>query len=163
MWDQPYAGRTWYPWAYYWDPDLEYARVVATGLDQTGALERVYRAACHEIPQRARERSPLDAYALDITRVPDGVILHLGPEVGPPEALLVGLRCHHAWLQLIPRVEASEDVLAVDGVKVVVHAGARVGIDIFFTSAAPSAVSEVERRARIAVTRAKRLRDAQPQ
>ena len=160
VWDHPYRGRTWYPWFYYWDPELEYARLAAAGVEGKQALELAHRAACNGIPEPAQARSPLDLYAIDGTRLRDGVSLFLAVDVGPPEALLVALRCHRAWLRLLPRAEAHEDVLALDGVKVVVHAGARDGIDVMFSSNDPVVLTEIERRVRVAV--AKRLRAMQP-
>lgn len=162
VWDRPYAGRTWYPWFYYWDPDLERARLATAGIQETQALELEYRAACNGIPERARARSLLDAYAVGSRRQRDSVTLHLAAEVGPPEALLVGLRCHRAWIRLIPRADARDDLLAVDGVTVVVHAGAHDGVDVLLSSDDPAVLGEIERRARMTVARANRLRDVKP-
>ena len=162
VWDEPYRGRSWYPWFYYWDPDLEQARLAAAGLERSQALELEHRAACNGIPERAQARSSLDTYAMDSTRLGHGVIVHLAADVGPPEVLLVALRCHRAWLGLIPRVDARDDLLALDGVKLVVHAGARDGIDVLFSSDEAGLLPEIERRARVAVARAKRVRDMVP-
>lgn len=72
--------------------------------------------------------------------------------------LLVALRCHRAWLRVAPHADAREDVLALDGVKLVVHAGARDGVDVLISGDAPTLVTEIERRARVAIARAQRLR-----
>ncbi len=162
VWNQPYGGQTWYPWFYYWDPDLEHARLLAAGIQEGGALELEYRAACNEMPERVQARSALDTYAIDARRLRDGMLVHLAESVGPPEALLVALRCHRTWLRLLPRGEAHEDLLALDGIKVVVHAGARDGVDVLFSSDDLDILTEIERRARIAVARATRLRAMQP-
>lgn len=161
VWDQPYGGRTWFPWFYYWDPELEHARLTAAGIEDGEAREREYHAACNEIPEHAQARSALDTYALDESRLRDGVMLHLASDVGPPEVLLVALRCHRAWLRVVRRAKAGDNVLALDGVKVVVSAGARDGVDVLISSDAPAVVTEIERRARVAIARAQRLRATQ--
>lgn len=89
-------------------------------------------------------------------------MVRLAADVGPPEVLLVGLRCHRAWLRLRPRPDAHEDLLGLDGLKVVVHAGARDGVDVLVSTDAPAGLDELERRAGVAMTRAKRLRAMQP-
>jgi hypothetical protein len=161
VWDEPYSGQTWYPWFYYWDPDLERARLAAAGLDATAAIELEHRASCNRIPEQAQARSPLDTYSLGTTRLRDGVLLRVAADAGPPEVLLVRLRCHRAWLRRAVRAGAQEDVVAIAGLKIVVHAGAHDGIDVLFSSDDPVVLGEVERRARIAVTRAGRLRAKQ--
>ena len=162
VWDRPYSGQTWFPWFYYWDPQLEHARLTSAGIEQAQALELEHRAACNDIPERSQARSPLDTYAIDAARVRDGVRVHVAAEVGPPDALLVALRCHRAWLRLRPGSLERDDVFALDGLKVVVHAGARDGVDVLLSSDDPALIGELDRRARAAVTRAHRVQAMQP-
>lgn len=156
-WDQPYNGQSWYPWYYYWDPNSEHQQLEAARISD--AIELEYHAACAGIPETAQARSPLDMYAVESTRLRDGVIVRLDVDAGPPEVLLVSMRCHRAWLRLAPREAASQDMIAVAGVKVVVHAG-RDGIEVMFSNG-EAAVAELDRRARVAVMRAQRLRAIQ--
>lgn len=158
-WDRPYTGDTWYPWFYYWEPELEHRRLVAANVSPTDARERVHRSACAGIPAGAQARSLLDTYALDSARLGNAVMVHISKDAGPPEALLVGMRCHRAWLQLGPREIETQDMLAIDGVNIVVSAGVRDGIDVMFWTDDPRMLGEIELRARISVIRAKRLRE----
>lgn len=162
IWDRGYSGQTWFPWFYYWDPQLEHARLTTAGVEQERALEMEHGAACNNIPEPSQARSPLDTYAIDAAPSRDGVHVRLAPDVGPPEALLVALRCHRAWLRLRPRALSRDDLFALDDIKVVVHAGARDGVDVVISSDTRGVRNELERRALLAVGRAKRVQAMQP-
>jgi hypothetical protein len=162
-WDRPgaYSGHGWYPWYYYWDPSIEHRRLAAAHVAAAEAVKLEYQAACTGIQETTQATSPLDIYALGSERLRDAVILHLAPEAGPPEVLLVRMRCHRAWLRLAPRDDEPNDLIAVDGAKIVVHAGGRDTIEVMFSIGDPVALSELDRRAQIAVLRAKQRRDAE--
>lgn len=157
-WNHPYTpGQGWYPW-YYWDPIAEHQRLAATHTSAAEAVKLEHQAACATIPELTQSLSPFDVHA--VGRTPDGVILHLAPEAGPPDVLLVLLRCHRAWLRLARRAGDPDDLIAVDGAKVVVHAGGRTTIEVMFSTKDPAALAELERRAHVAVQRAKQRREA---
>lgn len=160
-WNHPYSGHGWYPWYYYWDPSAEHSQLAAAHASAADAVKLEHQAACTEIPEPTQALSPFDVYALDSDRTPDAVILHLAPEAGPPEVLLVRMRCHRAWLRLAPRDDEPHDLIAVDGAKVVVHADGRDRVEVMFSIKDPVALSELDRRAQIAVLRAKQRRDAE--
>lgn len=122
------------------------------------ALVIEHRAACDTIPEHVQALSSFDSYAFGSARVGDGILIHLVPEAGPPEVLLVAIRCHEVWLRLSPRAGARDDVMAVDGTKVVVHAAGRDAIEVMISSPDPRAIDQLERRAQIAVRRARQLR-----
>lgn len=159
-WNHPYSGQGWYPWYYYWDPSIEHRRLAAAHASAAEAVKLEHQAACTGVPEPMQALSPFDVYTLDSERTPDGMILHLAPEAGPPEVLLVRMRCHRAWLRLAPRDDEPHDLIAVDGAKVVVHAGGRDTIEVMFSIKDPVALAELNRRARIAGLRAKQRRDA---
>jgi hypothetical protein len=161
-WQAPYAGQGWYPWFYYWDPRLEHRRLLDANVPAEEALKLEHRAACEGIPERMQELSPFESYAFGSARLSSGILLHLSSEAGPPEVLLVRLRCHEAWLRVVPRPDVSNDLMAVAGATLVVHAGGRETIEVMMSIADPLAVDELDRRAQIAVRRAKRSRARAP-
>ena len=157
-WQQPYTGRGWYPWSYYWEPGREYRQLLDAQVPAKDALLQRHRAACETIPDRIQALSPFESYAFGSARLDDGVLVHLVPDAGPPDALLVALRCHEAWLRLAPRDSARDDVLGVDGISLVVDASGRDTIEVMIVGSDRRAVDELERRAHIAVRRANEMR-----
>ena len=162
-WQEPYAGQGWYPWYFSWDPSLEHERLLAANVGPAEAVVLEHRAACESIPESIQALSPFDSYAFGSARLADGILIHLSADAGPPEVLLVRLRCHETWLRLAPRSDAANDLLSIAGATFVVHAVGRETIEVMMSVADRSTLAEIERRALLSVRRARRRNRASRQ
>jgi hypothetical protein len=136
---------SWYPWTYTWDADA-HAAAAQQHVRAAEELEEDYRAACAPVAPGAESKSPIDAYLQGVEDVDDGVVLHLAPEAGPPDQLLMHLRCHRAWLAVNGLDRVPDSPLGVRGLRVEVRA-VPGGVDVTLTSDDSGGPEELRRRA----------------
>jgi hypothetical protein len=149
-----------YPWYYYWDPKSDHRAIAEAHRDAADQLRLTYEAACVAVPRDSAATSPLDRYTRSIDPMPKGVVFHLAPEAGTPDAVLASLRCHRAWLMLGPPSSTADSPLLLNGIVLVVHAGAS-GIEVMVGVDNAAQLPELTRRARLTVEHAV-ARSAQP-
>lgn len=148
-------GSSSYPWYYFWDPSTDHRAIAEAHRDAADQLRLSYEAACAAVARDTAWVSPLDRYARAMDLLPRGVVVHLDPEAGTPDAVLAAIRCHRAWLLLETRSSNAESPLLVDGVVFVVHAGG-AGIEVMIGVDDASKLPELVRRTRLTVERAAR-------
>jgi len=149
----PYLRRSgWAPWTYSWDPATEHLAERDAHLAAAETLEVRYREACADLPVITESTSPLTRHGLSAAPIDAGVAFMLAPAAGPPEEVLAAIRCHRAWLVLEDRPTASEDVVALDGLRYSVQIRDEV-LELRVTTTVAGAVSELRRRAEAAIAR----------
>lgn len=113
-----------------------------------GVLEKRYADTCALVGHDKGPFHPLDGHVRAVDQRERGVDLRLGPDAGPPDVLLAEIQCHTAWLQLAPRPEAANDVMAITDVQYAIRAEPDAVV-VTITATSPEAVEELRRRAEI--------------
>ena len=132
-------------WYRRFDTAEDAARLAETHRSAAADLHAKYDEACAETPAGQVSTSPLQRHGVGGTNLPDGVLLFLRPEAGPPDELLKEIRCHRAWMML---GDNGMDDCSLDlaGIRVVAH-GDPSGISVEITVRDPKLVPELQRRA----------------
>jgi hypothetical protein len=143
----------WYPYYYRWDSGASYHALQGEEhLDAARQLEDEYAQACELVPLGMESVPPFDGYVTGLDELDDGVVLHLAPEAGPPDLLMLQLRCHRAWMWMEGGARMDDDPLAMEGIVVTVHATEN-GVDVMLTTANADDRAELRRRAAVAAAR----------
>jgi hypothetical protein len=140
--DTQLAAGTWFGT---WDTAEEHRRRAMVHRSAAAQQEASYDEACREIPAEEASVSPLQRYALGGSPVPNGTIVLLSVEAGPPDHLLAAMRCHRAWMML-GRTDMEACPLDLPGLQVSAR-GDESGIELTMTVDDPSLVDELRRRA----------------
>lgn len=127
-----------------WFRSLEEERQAHEHLVEAAALHTEFEERCGALAPAQIVVSPLQRSSIGWLRKPDGIVVLLATEAGPPERLLQELRCHRAWMRL---GEAAEDKcpLELPGIDLVAY-GDRTGISVEITLSDPALVAELQRR-----------------
>jgi hypothetical protein len=132
-------------WFGTWDTATEHRRLAAVHRSDAAQLQAEYESACRDLPAEVVSVSPLQRYAIGGNPVPNGTLVLLSPDAGPPDGLLAMMRCHRAWMML-GRTDMDACPLDVPGLHVSARGDAS-GIELTITVDDPSLVDELRRRA----------------
>lgn len=136
------AAGTWYGT---WDTSEEHRRLAQIHRSAAARLEANYEEACRDVPRDLVATSPLQRYGLGAGPLPDGVLVLLAPEAGPPGRLLAAMRCHLAWMML-GRSIMDDCPLDLPGIHISAR-GDESAIELSITVSDPALVPELRRRA----------------
>lgn len=136
------AAGTWYG---SWNTAEEHRRLAQIHRSAAARLEADYEQACRETPHELIATSVLQRYGLGTGPLPDGVLVLLSPDAGPPERLLAAMRCHLAWMML-GRSLMDDCPLDLPGLHISAR-GDRDAIELSITVSDPALVPELRRRA----------------
>lgn len=140
--DDPNSGL----WYRAWDQAEEERSAAANHESAAAQLHAAFDEACAGIAPDHVRVSPLQRHGLGGMAIPDGVILYLDREAGPPEQLLKELRCHRAWMMLS---EAGMENCPLDLPSIHIQAyGDTTGVSIEI-HAKQAMVPELQRRAAV--------------
>jgi hypothetical protein len=132
-------------WSGTWDTTSEHQRMAEIHRSAAAELEAAYEEACGETPGAVAAVSPLERYGLGGSAIPDGTLVLLSPDAGPPDKLLAAMRCHRAWMML-GRSSMDDCPLDLPGLQVSARGDAN-GIELTLTVADRTLVPELQRRA----------------
>jgi hypothetical protein len=132
-------------WYGTWDTAEEHRRKAEYHRSAAAGLEAEYEEACGETPLAEVSISPLVRYGVGGSPIPNGTMVLLTPEAGPPERLLAAMRCHRAWMML-GRTDMGDCPLDLPGIHVQAR-GDAAGIELDITITDPLLVPELRRRA----------------
>lgn len=141
-------------WFGTWDTVAEHRYNALSHRATAAQIEAEYEQACGDTPGAVASVSPLQRYGLGGRDVPDGVLVLLSPEAGPPDRLLRDMRCHRAWMML-QRSEMEDCPLDLAGIRVSAR-GDEQGIELTITVSDEAKVAELRRRAAHDLESAKR-------
>lgn len=147
-------------WFGTWDTSSEHRRLALVHRSLAAQLEAEYEEACGETPFAVASVSPLQRYGIGGSEVPDGVLVLLSKDAGPPDRLLSEMRCHRAWMML-GRTDMDDCPLDLGGIHVSAR-GDDTGIALTITVANPSQVAELRRRTAHDLAAAQRRRQPAP-
>jgi hypothetical protein len=142
---QPADQRLIGTWFGTWDTVNEHRRLALVHRSAAAEIEAEYEQACGEAPHAVVSVSPLQRYGIGGSDVPDGVLVLLSKDAGPPDRLLSEMRCHRAWMML-GRTDMDDCPLDLAGIQVSAH-GDDNGIALTITVNDPRQVDELRRRA----------------
>ena len=109
------------------------------------AIYAAYEEACGERSNAEVSVSPIVRYGVGGGVTPDGVVLYLTTEAGPPERLMADLKCHRAWMRLAP---ANMDACPLDLAGLQIDAkGSGDGITLWLSVRDKNLIPELQRRA----------------
>ena len=131
-------------WHGTWDTAAEHRSNARYHRTAAAQLEAEYEAACGDKPGAVVSVSPLELYGVGGTPTADGTLVLLGPEAGPPERLLLALRCHRAWMML-GRTQMDDCPLDLPGLRVGAQGDANQ-IELTLTIDDKKLVPELQRR-----------------
>jgi hypothetical protein len=134
------------PWGWSWDAQADWERLAAIHRGEAGEIDAAFNEACAGRSLTQISVSPLSRYGVGGTKTPDGVVMYLSPEAGPPERLLADVRCHRAWMMLAPRNDMESCPLDLAGVHVDAT-GDSTGVTVTITVSDRALVAELQRRA----------------
>lgn len=140
--DQQLAAGKWYGT---WDTAAEHRRLAQVHRSAAAQLGAEYEQACADLPAEVVSISPLQRYAVGGSPAPNGTVVLLSADAGPPDHLLATMRCHRAWMML-GRSDMDDCPLDVPGLQVSARGDAS-GIELTMTVKDPSLVDELRRRA----------------
>ncbi|HEX2691038.1 MAG TPA: hypothetical protein VHN14_30700 [Kofleriaceae bacterium] len=132
-------------WFGTWDTTAEHRRLAEIHRTAAAQLEAEYEQACGDTPAATASVSPLQRYGIGGSPIPDGTLVLLSPQAGPPDQLLAAMRCHRAWMML-GRTDMDDCPLDLPGLRVSARGDAS-GIALTLTIADPTLVPELRRRA----------------
>jgi hypothetical protein len=132
-------------WFGTWDTASEHQRLAQVHRTAAAELEAAYEEACGETPAAVAAESPLHRYGVGGSALPDGTLILLSPDAGPPDRLLAALRCHRAWMML-GRTDMDDCPLDLPGLRVSARGDAH-GIELSLTVDDRALVPELQRRA----------------
>jgi hypothetical protein len=136
------ATRSWFGT---WDTVAEHQRQALHHRSDAAALEAEYEQACGDTPHESLSISPLQRYGVGGSAAPDGMVVLLTADAGPPDKLLAAMRCHRAWMML-GHAGMEDCPLDLPGIRVSARGDAN-GIELTITVADPALVPELRRRA----------------
>ena len=132
-------------WNGSWDTVADHQRLAQMHRASADELEAEYETACGDTPGSVASISPLQRYGIGGSPIPDGTLILLTPDAGPPDKLLAAMRCHRAWMML-GRNDMDDCPLDLPNIHVEAHGDAN-GIQLTITVSDPSLVGELRRRA----------------
>lgn len=147
-------------WFGTWDTTSEHRRLALVHRSAAAQLEAAYEQACGETPGAVASVSPLQRYGVGGSEVPDGVLVLLSKDAGPPDRLLSEMRCHRAWMML-GRTDMDDCPLDLAGIEVSAR-GDEQGISLTIKVADPAQVAELRRRTAHDLEAAQRHHQAAP-
>lgn len=136
------AAGTWYGT---WNTAEDHRRIAQIHRSAAAQLEAEYEEACREAPRDVVAVSPLQRYGLGTGPLPDGVLVLLSTDAGPPDRLLAAMRCHRAWMML-GRSLMDDCPLDLPGLHISARGDANA-IELTITVSDPALVPELRRRA----------------
>lgn len=157
---QPADQRLIGTWFGTWDTASEHRRLALMHRSLAAQLEAEYEQACGDTPGAIASVSPLQRYGIGGGEVPDGVLVLLGKDAGPPDRLLSEMRCHRAWMML-GRTDMDDCPLDLAGIRVSAR-GDDSGVALTITVSDPAQVGELRRRTAHDLEAAQRRRSAAP-
>lgn len=131
-------------WFGTWDTAAEHQRLASAHRSAAAQIEAEYEAACADASHDVVSVSPLQRYGLGGSDVPNGVMVVLSKEAGPPDHLLSTMRCHRAWMML-GRTDMDDCPLDIANIHVSAQ-GDEQGISLTITVPDPAQVDELRRR-----------------
>lgn len=134
------------PWYGTWDTAAEHRRLAAVHRSAAAQLEAEYQEACADVPEGEIPVSPLQRYGVGGNAVPEGTLVILRPEAGPPDRLLKAMRCHRAWMMMQQRTDMADCPLDLPGIRVSARGDDRA-IEVTIAVSDPALVPELRRRA----------------
>jgi hypothetical protein len=140
--DQQQAAGTWFGT---WDTAAEHRRLAQIHRSAAAQLQADFEEACREIPAEVVSVSPVQRYGVGGSPIANGWLVLLSADAGPPDRLLVMMRCHRAWMML-GRTDMEACPLDLPGLQVSARGDAS-GIELTMTVNDPSLVAELQRRA----------------
>jgi hypothetical protein len=132
-------------WSGTWDTSEEHRKRATFHRSAAAQLQADYDEACGNTPAEVASKSPLERYGIGGTPTADGTSVLLSPDAGPPDRLLVELRCHRAWMML-GRSDMADCPLDLPGLHVSAHGDAQ-SIELNLTVEDAKLVPELQRRA----------------
>ena len=133
------------PWRWSWDANADHERLAAIHRGAAAELHAAYDEACSGRSSGEITESPLVRYGVGGANTPDGVVMYLSPEAGPPERLLADVRCHRAWMMLAP---SNMETCPLDLAGIHVDAtGDNTGVTVKLTVHEAALVPELQKRA----------------
>jgi hypothetical protein len=133
------------PWRRTWDTSADQERAAAMHRSEAQAIYSAYEEACGDRTHAEVSVSPIVRYGVGGAVSPDGVVLYLTSEAGPPERLMADLKCHRAWMRLAP---TNMDACPLDLAGLQIDAkGSGEGITLWLSVRDKSLIPELQRRA----------------
>lgn len=133
------------PWHRTWDTAADQERAAAAHRSEAQAIYAAFDEACAGKSGSEVSVSPIIRYGQGGGITPDGVVLYLSTEAGPPDRLLAALKCHRAWMRLAP---ANMDACPLDLAGLMIDAkGSGEGITLTLGVRDRALIPELQRRA----------------
>jgi hypothetical protein len=140
--DDPNTGL----WYRAWDQSQDHQRLAAIHSSAAAQLQAAFDEACVNVDPEHMRVSPLQRHGLGGMATDTGVVIFLPLDAGPPDRLLLELRCHRAWMMLDH--SSGMEMCPLDLPKLRIQArGDATGISVELTVEDPVLVPELQRRA----------------
>lgn len=122
----------------------EHERLAGIHRAKAAELNAEFADWCANLPSAEISVSPLKRYGLGGGNTPKGAVVYLAANAGPPQRLLMVMKCHRAWMMLAP-ADMDDCPLDLPGLRIAAS-GDVDGITVSLAVTDPKLVPELQRR-----------------